>query len=199
MFSLRTLTEEAVEEEVKLVENADYNYPDLEITKQRDPKGYTVDHNRIQLGEGEAHYEKAVEAVRNWKMFDLGWVRQVRSKDKVPIEPGVIAAVSSAQLGLHTLCLSRIIYTIDDTIEIDSQKVKRFGFAYGTLPTHVEAGEERFLIEWNQATDEVWYDVLAFSKPYHILTKIGYFYARMCQKAFGRDTKRVMRETVQGH
>lgn len=199
MFSLRTLTEESVEAQVKLVESADYNYPDIEITKQTDPKGYTVDHNRIQLGVGEADFQKGIEAMKNWKMFDLGWVRQLRSKEKVPIEAGVIAAVSSSQLFLHTLCLSRIIYTVDDEIEKNSAKVKRFGFAYGTLPIHVEAGEERFLIEWNQETDEVWYDVLAFSKPYHFLTKIGYFYARMCQKRFGRDTKAVMRKTVQGN
>jgi hypothetical protein len=28
--------------------------------------------------------------------------------------------------------------------------VERFGFAYGTLPCHLVAGEERFVVEWDK-------------------------------------------------
>lgn len=41
---------------------------------------------------------------------------------------------------------SRIVYVIDDE-EGDAGAVRRFGFAYGTLPAHAEAGEERFCVE----------------------------------------------------
>ena len=47
----------------------------------------------------------------------------------------------------------------------ESGPVRRFGFAYGTLPGHAESGEERFLIEWDQDEDGVWFDILAFSRP----------------------------------
>ena len=39
-------------------------------------------------------------------------------------------------------------------------RTRKFGFAYGTLPDHAATGEERFLIEWNQDDDSVWYDIL---------------------------------------
>lgn len=38
----------------------------------------------------------------------------------------------------------------------------RFGFAYGTLPSHAEIGEERFMVELRDGA--VWYDILAFSQ-----------------------------------
>jgi uncharacterized protein (UPF0548 family) len=60
--------------------------------------------------------------------------------------------------------------------------VKRFGFAYGTLSTHVERGEERFTIEWHRDEDSVWYDILAFSRPNKLLVKLGLPLARMLQQ-----------------
>lgn len=50
--------------------------------------------------------------------------------------------------------------------------IARFGFAYGTLPGHVESGEERFQIEWHRSDDSVWYDILAFSRPNHPLARL---------------------------
>jgi len=48
------------------------------------------------------------------------------------------------------------VYVIDETVP-----VRRFGFAYGTLPAHVEQGEERFSVELH-ADGAVWYDLRAF-------------------------------------
>src|SRR5262245_19828282 len=36
--------------------------------------GLTVDHHRAVLGRGRAVYQRAQDALRRWKMFDLGWV-----------------------------------------------------------------------------------------------------------------------------
>ena len=72
----------------------------------------------------------------------------------------------------------------------------KFGFAYGTLPGHVESGEERFLIEWDRETDKVWYDILAFSRPNHFLTRLGYPLVRRTQKRFGRDSAASMFRAV---
>ena len=51
----------------------------------------------------------------------------------------------------------------------------RYGFAifaYGTLPSHPEEGEEHFLV--TRATDgAVRFDVAAFSRPHDLLTKLG--------------------------
>ena len=74
--------------------------------------------------------------------------------------------------------------------------ISKYGFAYGTLPGHVESGEECFLIEWNHADDGVYYDILAFSKPNHFLTRLGYPVVRRMQKRFGRDSAAAMQKAV---
>jgi uncharacterized protein (UPF0548 family) len=62
-----------------------------------------------------------------------------------------------------------------------------FGFAYGTLPDHVECGEERFLIAW-MGSDAVWYDILAFSRPRHPLVRMSAPLARLLQKRFALES-----------
>ena len=94
-------------------------------------------------------------------------------------------------MGCWWLNSCRIVYVIDE-----QNPVWRFGFAYGTLPGHIEAGEERFLLEWSAADDIVWYDILAFSRPRHMLARLGYPLVRRMQKQFGRDSAAAMRRSV---
>jgi uncharacterized protein (UPF0548 family) len=80
------------------------------------------------------------------------------------------------------------LYVIDEP--------RRFGFAYGTLPDHVESGEERFLLEL--ADDgAVYYDIIAFSRPRHFLAKLAYPLVRRLQKRFGRNSAAAMLAAVQ--
>ncbi|HLA09180.1 MAG TPA: DUF1990 domain-containing protein [Pyrinomonadaceae bacterium] len=92
-------------------------------------------------------------------------------------------AVKAHTLGIWTLNAARIVYVVNETGDVN-----RFGFAYGTLPDHVERGEERFLIEWNREDDSVWYDILAFSKPRHRIVRVSHPYARWLQKRFAKDS-----------
>jgi uncharacterized protein (UPF0548 family) len=69
---------------------------------------------------------------------------------------------------------------------------ERFGFAYGTLSQHAEGGEERFTVEYHRQSDEVWYDIYAFSRPGHFLVRLGYPYARYLQKRFAVTSKAAM-------
>lgn len=85
----------------------------------------------------------------------------------------------------------RIAYVVDE-----SGHISRFGFAYGTLPGHVESGEELFLIEWDRNTNSVSYQILAFSRPKHLLTRLGYPLVRRNQKRFGRDSATAMFRAV---
>ena len=94
-------------------------------------------------------------------------------------------------IGLWWLNSCRIVYVVDEP-----GPISRFGFAYGTLPGHVEAGEERFLIEWDHGDDSVWYDILAFSRPNHLLSRLGYLFVRRLQKRFGRDSAAAMLKAV---
>jgi uncharacterized protein (UPF0548 family) len=108
-----------------------------------------------------------------------------------PIEVGTTVALVAWAFGLWTVSACRIVYTIDE-----EQPLRRYGFAYGTLPEHVARGEERFQVEWNRADDSVWYDILAFSQPNQLLTRLGYPAMRISQKRFGRDSKRAMLRAV---
>ena len=50
----------------------------------------------------------------------------------------------------------------------------RFGFAYGTLTNHAEAGEELFEVWLDARTDQVMYRIRAISRPRAVLARLGY-------------------------
>ena len=154
-----------------------FTYAEVSATNATPPQSYTVDHNRIQLGEGEATFNGAVESLKKWQQFDLGWVTIVPRG--VAIEVGATVAVKARAFGMWSLNACRIVYVINEP--------RRFGFAYGTLPDHVECGEERFLVEW-LSDNTVWYDILAFSHPQHPLVKLSVPLARRLQKRFARES-----------
>lgn len=168
------------------------------------PKGYTADHNRVHLGRGAEVYERAVEALEQWRQFELGWVTV--TPRSVAIAEGATVAVKAWACGMWSLNACRVVYVVDEMKPLadgaqagaaDAERIARFGFAYGTLPDHIERGEERFLIEWNRNDDSVYYDILAFSQPRHPLVKLGSPVARMMQKRFARDSLRVMKSAVE--
>jgi uncharacterized protein (UPF0548 family) len=96
-------------------------------------------------------------------------------------------------MGFWSLNVSRIVYVMEE-----QGAVEKFGFAYGTLKSHVERGEERFTVEWNRADDSVWYDILAFSRPNLRLIKLGKPYARWLQKRFAKESLKRMLAVVKG-
>ncbi|MFN6963733.1 MAG: DUF1990 family protein [Pyrinomonadaceae bacterium] len=158
----------------------------------RAPAGFVVDHNRTRLGCGCEVFERSRQAVKEWKMFDLGWVEV--ADPQTPIEVGRNVAVLARLLGIYSLNLCRIVYVVDE----QAGGVERFGFAYGTLDEHAESGEERFTVEFHRDTGDVWYDLFAFSRPAHPLVRLGYPYARALQRSFVRDSLAAMRRAVSG-
>jgi len=195
MFLLSQPSEADVRKFIASQQDLPFSYPQPGATRNQPgnipraptgPKGYTVDHNRTKLGAGEQTYERAVAALRSWKQFDLGWVSLVPpGKD---LEVGTTVAVCAKTFGFWSLNASRIVYSINE----NQNGNERFGFAYGTLPDHVERGEERFIVE-RQPDGSVWYDILAFSRPKHPLVRLGFPIARLLQKRLVRDSLAVMR------
>ncbi len=164
----------------------DFSYPEIGFTEKNQPvKGYDNDHNRVLLGQGRETWEAACEAIRNWKMFPGGWARI--EPESTPIRQGETLAMIVRLFGLHWLNACRIVYTIDEE--------RRFGFAYGTLPGHIECGEERFSVEWLE-DDTVWYDLKAFSHPRLWLVKMGYPVARRLQRHFVRESQAAMEREI---
>jgi uncharacterized protein (UPF0548 family) len=175
MFMFREPSETDVARFIASQRDLPYTYAEVGATNATPPAGYNVDHNRIQLGSGEATFHRAVEALKKWRHFELGWVTIVPSG--VVVEVGATVAVKARAFGTWSLNATRIVYTIEEN--------RRFGFAYGTLPDHVEKGEERFLVEW-LADDSVWYDIFAFSRPQHPLVRLSAPLARRLQAQFAR-------------
>ena len=164
-----------------------FSYSHVGVTRDSTrPDGYVVDHNRQLLGTGRETFERAKQAVRRWKMFDVPGLKLVR--DDTPIESGRNVALLASHLGFYSVSSCRIVYVVDEP--------DRFGFAYGTLSQHAESGEERFTVEYHPDTGEVWYDIYAFSRPGHWMVRLGYPYARYLQTSFAVASKTAMLRAV---
>lgn len=185
MFSLQRPSIESIRRFLSDQKNRDLTYSEVGGTAGTPPVGFVVDHTRIQLGRGKLVFEAAKTAIKCWEHFQIGWV-EVSSRD-IPIERGQIVGVMARISGLWCLNACRIVFVVDDAASIS-----RYGFVYGTLPGHVESGEERFQVEWNRSDDTVWYNILAFSRPNHFLTRLGYPMVRRIQKKFARDSAAAM-------
>ena len=186
MFSLRRPSGEVITRLLAAQRGEPFTYAAVGATATTPPKGYNVDRTRARIGQGDIAFQRAIAALRAWRQFDLGWVTAVPTT--TPIEQDRIVGVLARAGGLWTLNAARIVYVIDESA--------RFGFAYGTLPRHVESGEERFLVELNAATGDVHYDILAFSRPRHPLARLAYPWARRLQRRFGRDSVESMQRAV---
>jgi uncharacterized protein (UPF0548 family) len=189
MFSMRKPSGEQIQEFLAAQAKLDFSYAAVGATATQPPSGYVMDHTRIKLGDGERDFQAAKTALERWEEFRLGWLEALPSD--TPIQVGQVVAVLARPLGLWWLNACRIVYIVEE-----DGRVCRFGFAYGTLPDHVGSGEERFLLEWDQAENGVWYDILAFSRPRHLLARFGYPYMRRVQKQFGPASAAAMVQAV---
>lgn len=149
MFLLGFHTDAGVSRILKAHKRDKFSYAGVGRTRTLLPGGCELHRGQFLLGEGSHVFYKARNAIRDWRMFDVSWVR-LCSPDK-PIKPGNIVAILAGALGVWMVNLCRIVYVIDEP--------RRYGFAYGTLAVHALAGEERFLVEWRD-DNSVWYEVL---------------------------------------
>ena len=186
MWRLSRPTNDQVRRHLERERSLQFSYEAVGATRTgRTPAGFDRDHNRERLGAGPAAFAAACDAIRGWKMFaaPLAWAEPAG----VPIAAGEVVGVVAHAVGLWWLNAARIVYVIDEP--------RRFGFAYGTLPGHVERGEERFSVEWLD-DDTVWYDLLAFSRPRYWGARLARPVARVLQQRFVRLSKAAMRDAV---
>jgi uncharacterized protein (UPF0548 family) len=193
MFSLAKPTDAQIVANIAQARSLPLNYPAPLYTQFgtrqiQVPRLYKLDRMRTRIGQGIAAFEAAKTALRQWRHFDLGWVRV--ANPEAQIQPGEIVAVEAHSLGLWSINCSRILYVIDEP--------DRFGFGYGTTSQHVECGEERFLLEFDPRTEAVSYDLLAVSHPAHWLARLGYPYTRSRQRRFAHDSHAKLAQLI-GH
>jgi len=147
--------------------------------------GWTFDETTVVIGHGPADFERARAALLAWTQFDLGWVETFPRQ--TPVAVGTVVAVLIRHLGFWSLNGARVVYEVGSRTE-----GARFGFAYGTLPNHAEAGEELFEVFIDPPTGEVVYRLRAASRPRAVLARLGQPIVRVLQARFRRDSLAAM-------
>lgn len=191
MLALRRPSEASIRSLLDRSRAGSFSYPEVGATRDLSgragaPQGYTIDHNRVLLGRGAAVFERAAAALRRWEGFRLGWVELCYPD--APIEVGTNIGILVHVLGLWSLNVNRIVYTLDER----ASGARRAGFAYGTLEEHAERGEERFTIEHRAEDDGVYYEIIAFSRPNQAFAKAGYPLTRALQRRFAKGSLRAL-------
>jgi uncharacterized protein (UPF0548 family) len=165
-----------------------------DTTKNIWPTGFDHDKNRIRLGTGSEIFDMACDALRHWRQFPAPWTRIFPVAAPLMVGTNIAMIARAFQIWWINAC--RIVYVVDETNAASEGCIRRFGFAYGTLPEHVEFGEERFLIE-QLADGSVWYDLRAFSRPRLWCVRLAYPLARRLQRRFVRDSQQAMQAAVE--
>lgn len=185
MLSLRVPSSKKLETMLRRQRDQSHSYAELECSRATQAvNGLVFDQLRVRLGSGEDAFVSAKRAINGWQMFPE-WT-QVRPEHK-SIEAGYTVITCVHALGLWWSNPARIVYVIDEPT--------RYGFAYGTLPEHLEMGEELFMVE-QDSSGRVHYELRAFSRPRWLPARLGYPVVRGLQGRFRRDSARRMQEYV---
>ena len=188
MFTLFEPSVEQIENFLAAQRDLPLSYDEVGASRGAIPPGYPINHRRIQLGIGAEVYARAKDALQNWTMYQLEWTRLYPAR--VPIIARAVVCVVVNHRFCWSLNPCRIVYVVEEDEEIE-----RCGFAFGTLPGHSEEGEERFTVE-RRDDDSVWYELLSFARPHHLLAKIGFPFVGFFQRRFAEDSQSAMLEAV---
>ncbi len=192
MYFFKKPSDERIRKSIESQSRLEFTYPSVGATRNGDhPISYVVDRTRIRLGAGQTIFDAARRALCEWQHYRFDWI-ELHRPDVDP-EPDQTVGVLARALGLWVLNACRVVYVFEE-----EEPLRRFAFAYGTLPEHAESGEERFQVEWHQEDDSVWYDILAFSRPNQLFARLAYPYVRRKQTQFARESTLAMKAAVTG-
>jgi uncharacterized protein (UPF0548 family) len=148
---------------------APYTYAPVGQSASEPPPGFQGFERSRQLARRD--YERAADDLFRWRLHTWSGLRV--SASDVPLRAGTVVLM---RLGVGPVALRipcRVVYVVD---EADLR-----GFAYGTLPGHPEAGEERFMLR-RHGGGSVELTVSAFSRPASALAKLGGPLSRRAQE-----------------
>lgn len=123
------------------------------------PAGYHHVQKAAVIGQGRRRFEEAADAGMRWGMLRGAGLRVSATSDVAAVGSDVIVHLGP----VRAPC--RVVYVVDEA--------DRRGFAYGTLPGHAESGEERFMVRYDPATEEVLAEVVAFSRHATWWSRLG--------------------------
>ncbi len=191
MLTLRAPADEALGALVERMGAAPFNYEPGLLQRAATLRRWFVDRHREVIGQGEADFAAACDAMRNWDMFRMPWTRP--AIPLAALAAGETVGYTARQVGLWWSYCCRIIAVID---EQDTDGTRRFGFDYGTLGGHAERGEERFLVTLDGPTGEVTYSLFAISRPGRWFIWFGLPLARRAQSQFRPGSSAAVRAFV---
>jgi uncharacterized protein (UPF0548 family) len=144
-------------------------YAEVGATAGPLPVGYHHVRKSAIIGRGRRRFQGAAEAGMRW-----GMLRGAGLRIEATSEIAAVGAEVIVHLGpVRAPC--RVVYVVDEP--------DRRGFAYGTLPGHAESGEERFVVRYDPATDDVYADVVAFSRHATWWSRLGSPVTSVIQRA----------------
>jgi uncharacterized protein (UPF0548 family) len=163
VFTLRNPDSEHLSHFLARQRTSPLTYTDVGATFSDElPADYHHTRAATDLGTGAAVWDRARAGIRDWAAHAAAGIEIAPSM--APIAEGTTVAVITAIGPLHVLAACRIVRVVDEP--------DRYGFAYGTLPSHPEEGEERFVVT-RDGQGAVRFEVVAFSRPHDLPTKLG--------------------------
>ena len=168
-----------------------FSYPEVGSTAKLDAPAvrealasrYDIDLHEFVLGTGQALFERARASLLAWRHFEVPWLQLHGSG---AVASGQVVATLVSVAGLWFLNPCRVVYA-DSSLGDAS-----VAFAYGTLRGHAESGEERFRVSLDPTTEQVVYEIAAFSRPAVLLSKLGYPLARRIQRRFAASSAQAL-------
>jgi uncharacterized protein (UPF0548 family) len=164
---------------------AEFTYPERGATRGELPSGYRHVERRERLGQGEAAFHRASEALFGWRMHAGAGLAVLAAPAKPAAGSLVVMRLGPPLVGAVAPC--RIVYVVDEP--------RRQGFGYGTLLGHPESGEEAFVVEWAD-DDGVYLTIRAFSRPATLAAKAGDPIVRRIQDVVTNRYVRSLRRLV---
>jgi uncharacterized protein (UPF0548 family) len=134
-------------------------YTEVGATAGPLPAGYHHVQKSAVIGRGRRRFEEAADKGMRWGMLRGAGLRVEATTEVATVGSEVIVHLGP----VRAPC--RVIYVVDEP--------DRRGFAYGTLPGHAESGEERFVVRYDPETDEVYAEVVAFSRHATWWSRLG--------------------------
>ena len=134
-------------------------YSEVGATAGPLPAGYHHVQKSAVIGRGRQRFEEAADKGMRWGMLRGAGLRVEATTEVAAVGSDVIVHLGP----VRAPC--RVVYLVDES---DLR-----GFAYGTLPGHAESGEERFVVRYAAASDEVVAEVTAFSRHATWWSRLG--------------------------
>ena len=142
------------------------------------PPYWFVNQKEECIGKGRDAFERASNALADLECMELRWLMHRTEGDTL--------AVCSRQFFFVWLMYANKL--LDKQFTAPRQR----SISWGTTRRHVLCGEERLTVRWDDASDEVLFEVKSFSRPRHLFSWATYPYVILQQKRFARDATAAM-------